>query len=652
MRSSIFKTILTLLCLCQCQVAPAAGQDKRHAPAAPVQSNRKHSPGRAERPAEDAALRERRLMATEALGTLITENISSIPESSAERLYSLTDLASQSALLLWKYDTATANGHFQKLSQTLLDLYEKDRRQKADSERLAYERRSVKRVITLWSTKDAGSAVKLQTELHEIDKELGAETDTSRTAERVELAGELLDSDPQQSASLAERIIETSFPSTFPDYLHKLRQIDPAAAARLLSKSLAVLATGQVYSFRHDLNIQAYVFKEPMIVFPINEPVDVPGFKSLVYPAGGVYVLKYSLGARDVPDPAECVAYLNASLSGIEKKFQRSTSLNGLDAATAYFLLQKQSAFFRMGRTRSPAPTAGLLQASALFATNKGVNEANLNHLAAAAGEAAARNFLDFLKRTASTAAEQTEDASVKAVVLEKDIFGDLEADRFDSAAVKISRLDDREAREAFSDYLHVLLTRNAAKSSDWDAVDTHLERISNPSVKTYALLECARFALAAKNRPKWSQYLQAARRIAEEKLSVKEQPQMMAGLLLTFAEGHATNSEELPFTTLADVLYATTRDINRRLEDEAPVEPSKSEQGVFAAWYVGNDVGLSSRGVAGGAIRYQLQGTSLERAFAEAAKIDWLTTYTAAQDLKDRSLRGRAILGVCRVVL
>lgn len=168
-------------------------------------------------------------------------------------------------------------------------------------------------------------------------------------------------------------MLEISFPPTFPDYLHKLRRLDPAAASRLLSKSLAVLATGQVYSFKHDLNVQAYVFREPMIVYPINEPVDVPGFESFAYPAGGVHMINYAFGERDLPDTAECAAYATASLSGLDKKFLRPASLSGLDAATAYFLLQKQTAFFRGGRLRPPGSLAGLSQASAMFATSKGV---------------------------------------------------------------------------------------------------------------------------------------------------------------------------------------------------------------------------------------------------------------------------------------
>ena len=81
--------------------------------------------------------------------------------------------------------------------------------------------------------------------------------------------------------------------------------------------------------------------------------------------------------------------------------------------------------------------------------------------------------------------------------------------------------------------------------------------------------------------------------------------------------------SEEFPFTTLEDLLFAATRDVNRRLDEESSVKPPKSERGVCAAWYVGNDIGLYSRGVAGGAIRYQLKGTSPERAFAAAALVE-----------------------------
>jgi hypothetical protein len=115
---------------------------------------------------------------------------------------------------------------------------------------------------------------------------------------------------------------------------------------------------------------------------------------------------------------------------------------------------------------------------------------------------------------------------------------------------------------------------------------------------------------------------------------------------------GQTSGSEDFSFTTLEDVLFAATRDINRRLDGDEPVEAPKGEKGMFAPWYAGSDIGLYSRGVAGGAIRYQMKGTSLEKAFAEAARINWLTTYTAARGIKDRSLRGKAILGTCRAVL
>src|SRR6185503_17302263 len=108
---------------------------------------------------------------------------------------------------------------------------------------------------------------------------------------QFELANTLLETDPQQSTVLAERVIEIYVPDRFPEYLSKLRQLDPAASDRVLRRSFAVLATGQVYSFKHDLILQAYVHREPMIVYPVKGPVDFPGFESLAFPVGGVLTL-------------------------------------------------------------------------------------------------------------------------------------------------------------------------------------------------------------------------------------------------------------------------------------------------------------------------------------------------------------------------
>jgi hypothetical protein len=91
-------------------------------------------------------LTEDQRLAIGELNTLIKESIGALSEAPAERLYGLSDLVSQSSLLIWKYDAESAGKGFKDLTATLLDLYEKARREKGDEERVALIRRSLKNV--------------------------------------------------------------------------------------------------------------------------------------------------------------------------------------------------------------------------------------------------------------------------------------------------------------------------------------------------------------------------------------------------------------------------------------------------------------------------------------------------------------------------
>jgi len=62
------------------------------------------------------------------LNTLIKQSIATLSDASAERLYGLSDVASQASLLLWKYDAKSARDGFKDTAANLLELYENARR--------------------------------------------------------------------------------------------------------------------------------------------------------------------------------------------------------------------------------------------------------------------------------------------------------------------------------------------------------------------------------------------------------------------------------------------------------------------------------------------------------------------------------------------
>jgi hypothetical protein len=401
-------------------------------------------------------------------------------------------------------------------------------------------------------------------------------------------------------------------PLGFPAYLHRLRKVSPAAASRIFSKTLTILATGGVYSYRQQLILQAYAFREPMIVYPLNEPVDFPGFESLPFPAAGVY------------------------------KLSSAGKLDGLNAATAYFLLNKDAAFLAGGN--APASLPALLQIGAAVATNSGVPEQNLTHLANVAREVAAKNFMRLLRNNASEAAEKSDDPALKARVLEQAILGDIKAGRYDAAEAKIFRVEDIDTREALSDYFWTTRAVGAAKQREWASADSYLERVNDRNVQSYALLECARSAFNARRQVQLTHYLQAARMTIEDRLGDGEQPQMLAGLLMVLAE---TNSAEVE-----GFLFSVARGINKPFERVDVAEDDRPVKGLLIPRYAGGDVWIYSRGLTDGAISYRLADSGLESAFAGAAGRAWLPAYTAARSIKEPSLRGQALLGVCRATL
>lgn len=589
-------------------------------------------------------LTEEQRLAIGELNTLIKESIGALSDAPAERLYGLSDLASQSSLLIWKYDTKSAGVGFKELTATLLDLYEKGRREKADEERIAIIRRSLKNVISLWSRNDATSAIAVLDRLNKLDEELNLGSNPGgRASDQFDLANTLLESDPQQSAILAECVIQIYVPERFPEYLFELRQRDPAAAARVLRRSLAILASGQIYSFKHDLILQAYVHREPMIVYPVKGPIDFPGFESLAFPVGGVLVLDRITGSANNTDRNELAEYTNASINALNRKLTASKGISGLDAAIAYFLIQKLQAYFELSHTETPFSLLTLQRVGATVASSNGVSRENLTHMVTLAREVASQNFLKLLTGNVSTAAQKSTDPFLKTRVIETEILADIHDGKFDAADAKIFKLDDLETREALADYLHVAKIKDALKKRDWITIDGALEKIQNWNVRSYALLECARTAYKV-DEVRTNQFLHAARRIIERKLEVKEQSQMMTGLLAVYAESNSSGLQE--------ILSIAAKAINRPFEEDELLPKSKGEKGMRILKYLGNDIGIYGNGIAGGAIRYQLRSTSLETAFAGAGKRDWPAAYSVAREIQFPALRSKAILGVCRAIL
>jgi hypothetical protein len=107
------------------------------------------------------------------------------------------------------------------------------------------------------------------------------------------------------------------------------------------------------------------------------------------------------------------------------------------------------------------------------------------------------------------------------------------------------------------------------------------------------------------------------------------------------------TNSAEME-----GFLFSVARGINRPFERVDVDEEDRPTKGLLVPRYAGGDVWIYSKGLTDGAISYRLADSGLESAFAGAAARAWLPAYTAAQAIKEPSLKGQALLGVCRATL
>jgi hypothetical protein len=80
-------------------------------------------------------------------------------------------------------------------------------------------------------------------------------------------------------------------------------------------------------------------------------------------------------------DRNELVEYTNASINALNRKLTNSKGTSGLEAATAYFLIQKLQAYFESSNNEAPFSLLTLQRVGATVAISNGVSRENLTHL-------------------------------------------------------------------------------------------------------------------------------------------------------------------------------------------------------------------------------------------------------------------------------
>src|SRR5438105_813299 len=151
--------------------------------------------------------------------------------------------------LLWSYEQQYAASSFQRSVDRLLDKYSADDTTPAQRLKLS---NAIKQLISNVAPRDPALA---EEALGHYGKAMTRESTDNNTGlspkEKLSIAKATLDFDAKQSVALAQAILQTGVPTSFPDYLFQLKDRDPDASNVLFGTALSQLANNPLYSPVH-----------------------------------------------------------------------------------------------------------------------------------------------------------------------------------------------------------------------------------------------------------------------------------------------------------------------------------------------------------------------------------------------------------------
>ena len=546
-----------------------------------------------------------------------------VVESAAEIQDSRTRMAIlRGALdLLWKHDESYARANFIKSAAALSDRFASDAIQRQERSEI---RAAMGVLLTAFARHDPQAAARLFDKFQKLLEDV-LKGNSLSPGERLALAQASLDSDAEQSAALAAKVLEVGVPGSFPSYLNELEQRDAAAAASLFRVALSILAGGRVYSPVHVTILSTYAFRESQMSVPM-----AGGGRDGVPLEFGTLASPLSPPSRDLNRAlvaaylAASGAYLNAEAIGLDQRVDPDAIHVGL----SFFLVKKLAGYAnRVGM--DGGQNWPLLDAKyTMLAERAKLSGPALNGLATVAQRIVSENtvFRFDAGEAALAAAEKAGDPAERAELLSTGIRQLIDEGKYPEAVQKIADLRNDKFREQLNTYLSFRMVETSLKKLDWDNFNIQINRVSDARLRTYLFLSAALAASDAKKKKMSSEFLLTAMASFPK---IEDQDARAAALVTTAGILYATADVSWSSQVLTEGVNA----INRASRYDGGVYGVTLEAAKYNEWLPVSEFDLS-------------------HCFEQAAKRDWTHALAAAQGIESKALRSQAYIAVCRNVL
>jgi hypothetical protein len=523
--------------------------------------------------------------------------------------------------LLWKHNESYSRSNFLKALDRFFLKYSSQDTTRTQKEKVAA---GIKILITNFAKHDPSQAEKAIERYRKLVEEELNQNSKLSLRDRLSIAQSSLDIDVRQSAMIAARLLDSGVPSSFPDYLYELEKRDEISANTLYRVALSKLVSSAIYNPNHSTYLSAFAFREKLLVVQIRT-------NSSESPRIEYASLTNNLLPSPKPFSLELAGtYLNAAYIFLEAKrirLEQEGQLNAEYVMQCYFLAKKLNGYANRLNLNQNRQWEQLSSRYELIAQRAGFTVVDLNNLSNTAqrlvNEGSIFQFDD--GASAFEKAKATKDANEKTELLVRGIHELLEAEKFAEAEQKIREIEDEKVIEQITDYFHFRASSVNIRKREWSESLYHSNKINNPQLRMYVLLEGLKASLKNGKKDIALGYLQLATNTVQkiEDKSVKAKGlAAMAGLLSSFDSTWGSQ-------TLADAIKA--------------INQADSYDGAnYSVQITLPNMNLF----------FPLDNSDINSCFEQAAKSDWMNTTNATTDITRKEIRAKAQIAACRSIL
>jgi hypothetical protein len=623
---NVYLTIVLLVSLCGqagAAASTAAGRTYPSRPSAAQQKQKK--PAHKPRNAGAEENTDKALVKGQAVATLkeVIERSSSIPKLEERAL-----IVSGAAELLWRHDEQYARAAFFKFIDELIGLFEARVNSPQGETSTTSELTAALNVsLKALARKEPALSAQVLERYQKLREEATKGTPPNRIlSEKFSLAKESVEVNPQQSASLAAKVIESRVPISFPQYLYDLAGQDSQTADSLYRKSLSILSSGRTYSVNEAILLSAYAFRERMVLTLMTAPGNAQSVKREF----GVFTTPLTTPG-DKPDRILMDEYLRAAYMFVTSQVQPD-SPKAADPAflgPSYFLVRKLHAYAARLGAAAQGRWQQLEYSIGILSRNAGMDQSTLDYLGGYADRLVADNNVFQFDGGAAAfeRAGKTEDKEERTRFLVKGIWNLTQELKFLEVEDRIKEIDHPGLKEQLTDLLNYTAGEAAIHKREWNECTLRASKIKEAEIRLMLLLKGAQAATSSRGlaRAVALQYLNEALSLVPK---VEKSEDRAKGLMCIAA---LLSSVDTP--RAREVLVAAKNEINSsKAYDRESFEIEVNLPGMM--------------------VPIRLADSTFDACLKRVATIDWLSVKAVIEEFDSASARAIAQIAICRAVL